>query len=81
MKSLSVISKLSGCQGKSHFFVPELLMLAMLYLYKGEQKFGLELAGRCIHGLVCRGGRAWDAANVVRGDTGEGMYVNETTRT
>lgn len=69
--------KLGGCHGKAHFFVPELLMLAMLYMYEGEADFGLDLARRCMHGLVCRGGRPWDAANVVRGDTGEGVYGSD----
>jgi uncharacterized protein (DUF608 family) len=59
------------------FFSPELFMLAMTYLYEGEQEFGLELARRCLHNIVCEHGMTWDMPNIVRGDTGERGFGND----
>ncbi len=58
--------------GQYGFFPVEALMLAMTYMYNGQQEFGEELAYRVWHNLVCRQGYAWDAPNIMRGDTDSG---------
>jgi hypothetical protein len=42
--------------GPNTFFVPEVYMLAMTYMYAGEREFGLELARRCVRDLIDNGG-------------------------
>jgi len=59
------------------FFVPEVLMLGMTYIYEGEQDLGLELARRCWDNIVLRHGLSWDQPNLIRGDTGEQTYGND----
>jgi non-lysosomal glucosylceramidase len=55
------------------FFPPEVLVLGMLYMYEGEQEFGLELCRRCWANIV-QHGLTWDQPNIIRGDTGERVY-------
>lgn len=55
------------------FFVPEVFMLGMTYMYFGDRKLGLDLCGRC-WGRVVELGRVWDQPNLIRGDTGEVIY-------
>ena len=54
-------------------------MLAMNYMYEGEVKFGLELARKVWHNIVCLQGYPWDMPNIMRGDkdTGERSYGND----
>ena len=54
-------------------------MLAMNYMYEGQKEFGLELARKVWHNLVCAQGYAWDMPNIMRGDadTGERTYGND----
>ena len=68
-----------GGYGTYSYFPPEALMLAMTYMYDGEQEFGLELARRVWHNLVCIQGYTWDMPNIMRGDvdTGERTYGND----
>jgi uncharacterized protein (DUF608 family) len=61
-----------GGYGTYSFFPPEGLMLAMTYIYKGQQEFGLELARKNWHNLVCRQGYTWDMPNIMRGDADTG---------
>jgi uncharacterized protein (DUF608 family) len=56
--------------GQYAMFPPELLVLAMTYMYAGEREFGLELAHRHWANLVLRQRHPWDLPNIVRGDTG-----------
>ena len=58
--------------GAYSYFPPELLMLAMTYMYAGEVDFGLELARKSWHNLVCLQGYTWDMPNIMRGDVGHG---------
>ena len=60
--------------GPYAMFTPELLLLAMTYIYAGEAEFGLELARRHWETLVCRQRHPWDMPNTVRGDTGQRIY-------
>ena len=55
--------------GPNTFFVPELYMLAMTYMYEGQREFGLELARRCAQALVDSGSE-WNQPNIMRGDNG-----------
>jgi len=55
-------------------FPPEVLILAMTYMYAGERAFGLELARGIMHNMVCKHRHAWDLPNIVRGDSGERGY-------
>jgi len=68
-----------GGYGAYSYFPPELLMLAMTYMYNGEREFGLELAYRAWHNMVCRQGYTWDMPNIMRGDvdTGERTFGND----
>jgi uncharacterized protein (DUF608 family) len=55
--------------GPNTFFVPELYMLAMTYMYEGQSELGLELARRCVQALI-DGGSEWNQPNILRGDNG-----------
>ncbi|MBI5094925.1 MAG: hypothetical protein HZB26_21130 [Candidatus Hydrogenedentes bacterium] len=65
--------------GQYSYFPPEALMLAMTYMYNGKPAFGLELARRVWHNLVCQQGYTWDMPNIMRGDrdTGERTFGND----
>lgn len=39
--------------GTYSYFPPEALMLSMNYMYEGQQQFGLDLAHKAWHNLVC----------------------------
>ena len=62
-----------GGYGTFSYFPPELYMLAMTYMYNGQQAFGLDLLQRCLHNINCRWGYTWDAPNTVRGDADTGQ--------
>ena len=51
-------------------------MLAMTYIYNGEKDFGLEIARKVWHNIVCQQGLTWDQPNIMRGDadTGERSF-------
>ncbi len=55
--------------GPNTFFVPELYMLAMTYMYEGQRELGLELARRCVQALIDNGSE-WNQPNMIRGDNG-----------
>jgi uncharacterized protein (DUF608 family) len=58
--------------GQYSFFPVEALMLAMTYMYNGQQELGRTLAYKVWQNLICRQGYAWDAPNIMRGDTDSG---------
>jgi uncharacterized protein (DUF608 family) len=62
-----------GGYGTYGYFPPELMMLAMNYLYEGKRDFGLELLHRCMENIVCQWGYTWDAPNTIRGDMDTGQ--------
>jgi uncharacterized protein (DUF608 family) len=68
-----------GGYGTFSYFPPELLMLAMTYMYHGQKEFGLELARRCWENIVCKQRLRWDQPNFFRGDidTGERTFGND----
>ena len=55
-------------------FPPEVLVLAMTYIYAGERDLGIELARRNMHNQVIAQRIPWDLTNMVRGDTGQRLY-------
>ena len=56
--------------GQYAIFPPELLVLAMTYMYAGEKEFGLDLARRQWENLVLKQRHPWDLPNLIDGDTG-----------
>jgi uncharacterized protein (DUF608 family) len=73
--------RLAGINGYGtySYFPPSALMLAMNYMYEGQVEFGLELAYKVWHNLVCIRGYTWDMPNNMRGDadTGERVYGHD----
>jgi uncharacterized protein (DUF608 family) len=65
--------------GTYSYFPPEALMLAMTYMYNGQPSFGLELARKVWHNLICSYGYTWDMPNIMRGDedSGERTYGSD----
>jgi len=55
-------------------FPPEVVVLAMTYIYAGQREFGLDLARRHWASTVLRHRHPWDLPNIVRGDTGERVF-------
>ncbi len=68
-----------GGYGTYSYFPPEVLMLAMNFMYEGQRDFGMELARRCWENIVCRWRYTWDMPNIMRGDkdTGERTYGHD----
>lgn len=68
-----------GGYGTYSYFPPEVLMLAMTYMYAGQRDFGLDLARRCWENITCTWRYTWDAPNIMRGDkdTGESVYGHD----
>ncbi len=62
-----------GGYGTFSYFPPELFMLAMTFMYNGQQMFGRDLLQRCLYNISCRWGYTWDAPNTVRGDADTGQ--------
>ena len=59
------------------FFPPELLMLAMTYMQNGRKEFGLELARRCMHEIICVQGKSFNSPNIIRGDKTESSFGDD----
>ncbi len=68
---------IKGFYEADNIFVAQLFMLAMTYMYAGEVDFGLELARRLMHNIVCERGETWDSPNMVRGTTGDRLYGSD----
>jgi uncharacterized protein (DUF608 family) len=62
-----------GGYGTYGYFPPELMMLAMTYMYEDQREFGLDLLRRCMENIVCQWGYTWDAPNTIRGDMDTGQ--------
>jgi uncharacterized protein (DUF608 family) len=67
-----------GGYGPYSWFPPEVLMLAMQYMYEGEKDFGMKLARRSWENIFCKHRYTWDMPNIIRGDkdTGERGFMN-----
>ena len=59
------------------FFPPELLMLAMTFMQDGKKEFGLELARRCMHEIICVQGKSFNSPNLIRGDKTQSTFGND----
>jgi len=68
-----------GGYGSFSYFPPEALMLAMNFMYEGQKAYGIELARKVWHNMVCLQGYMWDVPNIMRGDvdTGERVFGND----
>jgi uncharacterized protein (DUF608 family) len=60
--------------GAFAMFPPEVLVLAMTYIYAGEKDFGVELARKHWANFFLKQRHPWDLANIVRGDTGKRLF-------
>jgi uncharacterized protein (DUF608 family) len=60
--------------GPNAFFVPEVYMLAMTYMYAGEHAIGLELARRCVFSLNIHNLLTWNQPNLLRADNGDVLF-------
>jgi len=56
--------------GPYSYFPPELMMLAMNYMYEGHKEYGTKLLYDCMYNIHCRHGYTWDAPNIMRGGSG-----------
>jgi uncharacterized protein (DUF608 family) len=57
--------------GTTAIFLPEIMILAMTYLYQGELEYGTELLSRAMKNIVCDHRHPWDLPNMILGSTGE----------
>lgn len=62
-----------GGYGTYGYFTPELMMLAMTYMYEGQYEFGEDLLRRSLENTTCQWGYTWDAPNTIRGDMDTGQ--------
>ncbi len=60
--------------GLHAMFPPEVVILAMTYIYAGEKESGLDLVCKHWENLVLRQRHPWDLPNIVRGDTGKRVF-------
>jgi len=60
--------------GQHAMFPPELVILAMTYIYAGEKEFGADLVRKHWENLALRQRHPWDLPNIVRGDTGKRVF-------
>lgn len=62
-----------GGYGTYGYFPPELMMLAMTFMYEGQKEYGLDLLHRCMENISCIWGYTWDFPNTIRGDLDTGQ--------
>lgn len=55
-------------------FPPEVLIVAMTYMYQGQRELGLEIARRNMDNIIRVQGLGWDLPNLIRCDTGARTY-------
>ncbi|MCC6492776.1 MAG: hypothetical protein IT424_07130 [Pirellulales bacterium] len=55
-------------------FPPEVIIVAMTYIYRGDRELGLEIARRSTDNIVRVQGLGWDLPNLIRCDTGARTY-------
>ena len=59
--------------GPYSYFPPELMMLAMNYMYEGQMQFGIDLLEKCMENIAVTWGYTWDSPNIMRGDQDTGQ--------
>jgi uncharacterized protein (DUF608 family) len=60
--------------GPYAMFTPEVVVLAMTYLYAGQRELGLELVRKFWENVCLKQGHAWDTPNMVHADTGRRVF-------
>jgi uncharacterized protein (DUF608 family) len=55
-------------------FPPEVLIVAMTYMYQAQPELGLEIARRSVDNIIRVQGLGWDMPNLIRCDTGARTY-------
>jgi uncharacterized protein (DUF608 family) len=60
--------------GRYGTFPPEVLIVAMTYMYQGQRELGLEIARRSMDNIIRVQGLGWDMPNLIRCDTGARTY-------
>jgi non-lysosomal glucosylceramidase len=55
-------------------FPPEVIIVAMTYIYQGQRDLGLEIARRSMDNMIRVQGLGWDMPNLIRCDTGARTY-------
>jgi uncharacterized protein (DUF608 family) len=60
--------------GPYAMFTPEVVVLAMTYLYAGQRELGLELVRKFWENVCLKQGHAWDTPNTVHADTGRRVF-------
>ncbi|MFX0102322.1 MAG: GH116 family glycosyl hydrolase, partial [Candidatus Hodarchaeota archaeon] len=66
-----------GYWGESGMHVGGGLMLAMLYIYHGEEDYGMDLAHRIMKSLIVENGCSWDSLILINCLTGQRIYGND----
>ena len=57
--------------GSDFIFLPEIMMLAMNYMYAGEHDYGLAFLRRAMEEMVCGQRHPWDLPNMILGASGQ----------
>jgi uncharacterized protein (DUF608 family) len=60
--------------GQYAMFTPEVVVLAMTYLYAGRRELGLELVQKFWENLCLDQGHNWDLPNMIFGDSGQRVF-------
>ncbi len=60
--------------GQYAMFTPEVVVLAMTYIYAGQRELGLELVHKFWESLCLGQGHAWDTPNMIHGDSGKRVF-------
>ena len=62
-----------GGYGTFSYFPPELMMLAMNYMYEDQKEFGIHLLRKWFDNCSTKWGYTWDGVNTTRGDMDTGQ--------
>ena len=60
--------------GQYAMFAPEVVVLAMTYLYAGKRELGLDLVQKFWENLCLQQGHNWDLPNMIHADTGRRVF-------
>ena len=55
--------------GNQSMFLPEVMILAMTYMYAGEKDFGMNMLEDTLQQVLLNNGRMWDLPNTILGNT------------
>ena len=60
--------------GNQSMFLPEVMVLAMTYMYAGQKDFGMNFLGETLQQVLVDNGRMWDMPNAILGNTGDRQF-------